>query len=457
MSRYLFTCWPFDGHIVGPMVIARAVRERGHDVAIYTGETGRATVEREGFELFTFRQVDEERAYENMRTLESRVQGVGPRGGQQLLRTFREWLVETIPNQVADLEPVIDEWRPDVIMTDLSMWAPVVILWEKARLPVVAYQTLMGPLIPGPDAPPWGLGMAPPKTRRERALARTITAVTELAGTGLRRRLDTFRRDHGLPPMGCTFNEFTGRLPLYLVGSLAELDYNRRDLPQTVHYLGACIWRPPPDPETSAWLDAIPSERPWVHATEATLHYGDPIILRAAAHGLAEADVEVIMTTGRQRDPQRLDLGTLAPNMHLTRWLSHGELMPRCSVMVTAGGTSTILSSLQAGVPLVVVPTNWDKPDNARRVVEAGVGVSLAPQKCTPEGLRGAVEEVLVEPAYREAARRVAELLARAPGPPRAAELLEKLADSSTWSAPAGPPASRVTAGRPAVPEAERG
>ena len=102
--------------------------------------------------------------------------------------------------------------------------------------------------------------------------------------------------------------------------------------------------------------------------------------------------------------------------------------------MVTAGGTSTILSALQAGVPLVVVPTNWDKPDNARRVVEAGVGVRLAPKRCTPEALRAAVEEVLTDPTYRENAKHVAALLARASGPERAAELVEALADESAQS-----------------------
>ena len=435
-SRFLLTCWPFDGHIVGPMLIGAALRSRGHEVAIYTGETARATVEQEGFELFTFSHVDEERAYENMRSLESREQNKGLSGGRHLLRTFREWLVETIPNQVDDLQPVIAEWKPDVVLTDLSMWAPVVILWEATPVPVVAYQTLMGPLIPGPDAPPWGLGLAPPRTGRERAAQRAITATTQFFGAGLRRRLDQLRAAHGLPSMGCTFNEFTARVPLYLVGSLAELDYNRRDLPDSVHYLGACIWRPRPDPETAAWLDAIPAERPWVHVTEATLHYGDPFILRAAAQGLAGAQVEAVLTTGRQRDPDALDLGRLAANVHLARWLSHAELMPRCAAMVTAGGTSTILSALQAGVPLVVVPTNWDKPDNARRVVEAGVGVKIAPKKCTPEALRAAVEEVLADPSYRENAGRIAELLARAPGAPRAAELVEEVALAHTSPAP---------------------
>jgi MGT family glycosyltransferase len=435
MSRLLFTCWPYDGHVVGPLAIAAAARERGHEVAIYTGERARAGVERRGFEYFPFRRLDEERADRNMIKLETRDQGRGP-GALQLLRTFRDWLVETIPDQVADIQPLIDEWRPDVVMSDMSMWGPLVILWEATPIPVAGYQTLMGPLIPGPEAPPWGLGMAPPRTRRDRAIQHAISSTSEFFGRGLRKRLNGLRAEHGLPPMGGTFNDFSARLPLYIVGSDAELDYNRQDLPPTVHYVGPCISLPPSDPETAAWLDRIPADRPWVHATEATLHYGDPFILRAAAQGLAGASVEAILTTGRQRDPESLDLGgPLAPNIHLTRWLSHSELMPRCAAMVTAGGTSTILSSLQAGVPLVVVPTNWDKPDNARRVVEAGVGVRLAPKKCTPDGVRAAVDAVLGDPSYRGNAQRVGERLARAPGPARAAELLEELARTGASSA----------------------
>jgi UDP:flavonoid glycosyltransferase YjiC (YdhE family) len=120
-------------------------------------------------------------------------------------------------------------------------------------------------------------------------------------------------------------------------------------------------------------------------------------------------------------------------------WVSHSELLPRCAVVVTTGGANTILSSLQAGTPLVVVPTTWDKPDNARRVVEAGVGVRLRPRRCTPEGLRAAVEEVLGNPSYRDNARRIAAELARAPGPEVAADLLQTLAASAARGASAAP------------------
>ena len=108
--------------------------------------------------------------------------------------------------------------------------------------------------------------------------------------------------------------------------------------------------------------------------------------------------------------------------------MSHDALLPRCRALVTTGGAGTVIAGLQAGVPLVLVPTTWDKPDNARRVAEAGAGIVLRPRRCTPEHLREAIERVLGEPSYRAAAQRCAELLRAAPGPSGAAELIAALA-----------------------------
>jgi MGT family glycosyltransferase len=220
-----------------------------------------------------------------------------------------------------------------------------------------------------------------------------------------------------------------GRLPLFLVGNVPEVDYRRTDLPPSVHYVGACIWHPPESAGTTAWLDAIPSERPWVHVTEGTSHHSqDPFVLRAAVQGLAGANLEALITTGGSRDPESLALGPIASNVHVTDWLSHSEMLPRCAAIVTTGGAATIMAALSVGVPIVIVPTTWDKPDNARRITEAGVGVRLSPKKCTPEGLRAAVEEVLGNPRYRRNARQIADSLATAPGPAGAADLLLELA-----------------------------
>jgi UDP:flavonoid glycosyltransferase YjiC (YdhE family) len=89
-------------------------------------------------------------------------------------------------------------------------------------------------------------------------------------------------------------------------------------------------------------------------------------------------------------------------------------------------------------VPMVVVPTTWDKPDNARRVTYAGAGVRVPARRCTPERLRAAVRQVLDQPRYRAGAQRLAGLLAAAPGPPAAAHLLEELSAAGRSVAAAG-------------------
>ena len=145
--------------------------------------------------------------------------------------------------------------------------------------------------------------------------------------------------------------------------------------------------------------------------------------------GLAGERVEVILTTGQfSRDPEALGLRGLPANVHVERWVSHEDLLPRCAALVTTGGAATVLASLQAGVPLLVVPTFWDKSDNAQRVVEAGVGLRLGPRRCTPERVRAAVMRLIEEPSFRENAQRMARRFAEAPGPLLAAGLLEELA-----------------------------
>lgn len=425
-ARVLLTCWPFPGHVFPHMSIALALRQRGCDVAFYTAESAREMIEGEGFQLFPFRAVRPER-WERIHRLEARAGGrrQSARVGHQ---AFRNWLVESIPEQIADLQVIVDEWQPDVVLTELSMWGPAVVLWEAVPIPV-ALISFMGPMIPGPDAPVWGFGMAPPRTTASRLLTQVLNHSTDIVARGLRRRVDFFRAQHGLGPLGCSVNEFTGRLPLYVVGNVPELDYDRHDLPASVHYVGPCVWHPPARAEKDDWLNQIPTDQPWVHVTEGTSHFQDPFVLRAAIDGLAGQPMQVIVTTGRDREAPSVP--ALARNVHLVEWVNHDTLAPRCSVLVTTGGNGTVMAAMQAGVPLVVVPTTWDKPDNARRVVDAGVGVRLPPKRCTPAGLRAAVGEVLSKPRYRENAIRLAERLNAAPGPQGAVDLLETLVPAS--------------------------
>src|SRR5262249_14987240 len=161
------------------------------------------------------------------------------------------------------------------------------------------------------------------------------------------------RAQYGLTPLGESATRYTARLPLYIVGNVPELDYNRHDLPPSVHYVGNCIWYPQ-RPGMDEWLDAIPAGLTWGPVAESTVSYGEPCLLQAAIAALANEPVELIVTTGDQRDGASLGPGGSAQNVHATPWVSHGELLPRCSALITLGGNATILAAAEAGVPMVL-------------------------------------------------------------------------------------------------------
>jgi MGT family glycosyltransferase len=432
MARFLVTCWPFVGHLYPQISVAHALRERGHDVAFYTHESARSVVEGERFTIFPFERVDEQR-YERIHALEAEVPPTQPkyRTLSVAMQAYRDMLAGSMPEMVADLQPIIRSWRPDVIVTDPALWASILIVWELTGVPVALLTQMIGSMIPGPDAPPWGPGLPPPRTFGTRLLARAAKIGTDIVAYNMRRNVDRIRARYGLQPMGGSVNEYTGRLPLYLIPSVPELDYNRRDQPSNVHYIGPCVWTRPAGAAPLDWMNELPTDRPWVHVTEGTAQYQEPFLLRAAAKGLAGEKMQVILSTGQfSRDPAALGVQSSAANIRVERWVSHEDLLPRCAALVTTGGAATVLASLKAGVPLIVVPTFWDKSDNAQRVVEAGVGIRLAPRNCTPEKLRSAVKRLLEEPSFRENAQRMARRFAERDGPRLAAGLLEKLAEA---------------------------
>ncbi len=92
-------------------------------------ESTRAVVEGQGFRLFPFIHVDKRR-YERIHALEAQVPATQPKR-QTLsvaMKAYRDMLADSIPEQVADLEPILREWRPDALITDPALWGPILVM-----------------------------------------------------------------------------------------------------------------------------------------------------------------------------------------------------------------------------------------------------------------------------------------------------------------------------------------
>jgi UDP:flavonoid glycosyltransferase YjiC (YdhE family) len=104
--------------------------------------------------------------------------------------------------------------------------------------------------------------------------------------------------------------------------------------------------------------------------------------------------------------------------------------------VICHGGHNTVVESLVHGLPLVLAPIKDDQSMVAEQVVKAGAGIRLKFRRATSVDIAQAVERVLGEPAFKEAARNIRSSLMASGGAARAATLLEGLLSTSRKEMP---------------------
>lgn len=430
MARLLFTVWPYPTHLHPFIALAREVRARGHQVAFYSGGSAAAVLAREGFPCFPFREVDWGRV---ARTVDDLI--AGRRRPSQMRLLWPRFLVETVPAQVRDLEAVLAAWPADALVCDIAMWAPILILHERDKIPVVPLSHVANCILPGPDGPIQGIALPRHRGGWTALYAGLASRAARLVTMRTRRRANRLRRQFGLSPLRVSVNEFTGTLPLYLVPSAPEFDNRRRDLPAAVRYVGPCLWDKSEDQAAPAWLSAVPRHQPVVIVDEGALFTHEPRLLEMAARGLAGLPLTVILLAGDGRDATGLNLGPPAANVMLQAHAALSDVLPLADLLVTNGNSESVMAALAAGLPAVVLPSIWDQAETAWRVAETGVGLRISPWLATPERLRRAVQRVLDEESFRKSAAAMATALSARGGPRRAARLIgELLADAEPAS-----------------------
>lgn len=422
MAKILFVTLPFPGCVHPNLSVALALAQRGHQVAFFTGKAMCPRITEAGVVCFPYPE-QLEAVYR--RLVASPTEGVGATWSQrrQLRSSLRAFFSDVVPLQYHGLEDVLDKWPANLIVCDPAIWAPFLVLTHTRQIPVVILSYLLGNSLAGPDAVQLGMGLTPPRSWWQHAYNRLAAQIMEWYMTEVRRPANEFRQQFGLPAVKGPIIQLGEKLPLFLVASCPELDFERRDLPGNTQYVGSLMWYPPQSP--AAWLSELPRDLPWVHATEGTIHYHESVVLKATAEALAGQPATVILTTGGNREPHEAGLTGLAANVKAVRWINHNELLPQLDLLVCTGGSGVMLAALYHGVPIIAVPTEWDHADNTERMAYTGAGISLPLKQRQPQQLRERIFEVLTTPGYRENARRIGRSLRQMGGPDRAAELIE--------------------------------
>lgn len=423
MAKILFVTLPYPGCLHPHLAVAVALARRGHEVAFFTGAAMRhRVVEEAGLAFFPF-PAPLDAHYAGLIT--SPTESIGANWSRRgwLRGRLRAFFADAMPMQYDGLVETLAQWPADLIVSDPAIWTPYMILAETHRIPVVIVSYVLGNNLAGPGIPPMGMGLRPPRHFLEQLYNRAAAQVMAWYMGEVRRPANAFRRGFGLPSVRGPVIQLGEKLPLFIVPASSELDFCRQDRPGNAHYVGPLTWYPPRPP--TPWLDDLPHDHPWVHATEGTIHFHDPVVLKTTAAALANQPATAIITTGGNREPDEAGLVGLADNVKVARWINHSELLPRIDLLVCTAGSGVMLAALYEGVPIIAVPTEWDHVDNAQRLAYTGAGILLPRKQCHPERLRQEIFRVLQTSAYRENAARVGAGLRELGGAERAADLIE--------------------------------
>lgn len=154
-------------------------------------------------------------------------------------------------------------------------------------------------------------------------------------------------------------------------------------------------------PWQSPWSDT--DERPLVLIAFSTSYQNHLGVLERIAAALGDLPVRAVLTMG----PGLAGHDLRAPsNVAVCESAPHGPLMRDARLVITHGGHGTIVRALVAGVPLLCIPVGRDQGDNTVRVTARNAGIGLPPTASSEE-IRSAVNTLLQQASYREAARQL--------------------------------------------------
>lgn len=89
-------------------------------------------------------------------------------------------------------------------------------------------------------------------------------------------------------------------------------------------------------------------------------------------------------------------------HIHTFAYVPQSYLLRYCSVFITHGGINSIKESIQATVPMLVIPLEVDQPGNAAKIVHKGLGLAGHIVTESVEGLVRKLTVLLNESGYKE-------------------------------------------------------
>jgi UDP:flavonoid glycosyltransferase YjiC (YdhE family) len=386
--RVLFTTQPTASHWHQLVPLAQALVSTGHEVAFASTPGFCRSIEAKGFRALP---VGADETEDEVRQINDIVANSDEQ--PSAARVLKHWFGGIRADRMLpDMLATIAGWLPDVVVREHTELAGCVAA-ERAGIPHVVFH-IATPV-------PWFV----------RAMTEPLNRLLSSVGLAAADPAETFYRYLLLYPRP---------------SSLWNPDV---PLPPTMHAFRYVGFNQSGDESLPGWVGELKG-RPTVYATLGTVQNGRTDLLSAILEGLRDEPVNLVLTVGRNRDPE--EFGEQPANVHVERYIPQNLLLPLCDLVISHGGSGTMMDALSLGLPMVMIPLGADQPVNARLCARLGVARAVAAEGPTEQqmarDIRDAVRDVLHDPAYREKAQALRREIELLPGLEYPVVLLEELA-----------------------------
>src|SRR6478672_1102066 len=414
MTHFGLLCPPTTGHLNPMLALGRALQQRGHQVTLFnildTAAKAKAAeinfwpIGREAFPVGILA-----RFYDHLSTLQ------GLAAFQSTLK-FRQQVWATVFLQEAPA--VIQSAGVEALLVDHVIAAGGAIA-EHLSLPFIS---LCSALLMQPDdsVPPffagWPYNPAPWARLRNRLGHALLVQYWRM----VHQPVNEYRQMWRLPLYR---NPSDALSPLAQISHQpAEFEYPRQHLAPCFHFTG------PFHSTVSRETVSFPFEKltgqPLIYASMGTLRNRSHRVFEQIAAACAGLDAQLAIALGKGLPSEALT--NLPSEPIVVGYAPQLELLQRTTLAITHAGLNTALESLQAGVPMVVLPVTDDQPGVAARIQWTGAGEVLPKSHLTTARLRAAVQRVLTDESYKQNAVRLQQAIAQSGGVSRAADIVER-------------------------------
>jgi MGT family glycosyltransferase len=395
MSKIFFITPPAQGHFNPALPVMQELVRRGERVICYNNEEYRPQIEKTGVEF---------RAYPTTILTAKAISDVLADGN--LSRPHLLMMQATESLAPFTLNALAQEQCDLVIFDSLAIWGKI----AATSLNLKAAATISHFVF---DLPSMNLSFREYLT----LMGQFFSQVRNL----LRARRRLIKRFGKAYPLEQPL--FPMRDQLNIVFTARELQPKASIIDDSFHFVGPSI-----NPQTRSEdfpFEAL-KQKPMIYLSLGTVHT-NTAFYRTCFKAFTEYPAQFVLAVGK--DTNIAELGVIPANFIVRPFVPQLKVLQRADVFITHGGINSVHEGLYYGVPLLLIPHQFEQLLNARCVTARDAGLIIDDQiqhkPVTAEKLRLSLQEVLANPRYTENAKKIQKVLQETGGFQQAADAIQ--------------------------------